>query len=179
MLTFESKVHLVSEGDLPKDSSVEEFLESKLLVLYIYKSSGIYSVTSGKYEFDKKEFIYPCKNEADRVIGWELFNDKIKKVLFKDVEDFLKKYLVLVDNDYNSSATFHDKKGKKVYSLTYPHDGTNNKFMLRWGYIKNFDRWANSTEGEIYFDTAFELSSKFKKGKFGVEDAWEINIIMI
>ena len=44
-----------------------------------------------------------------------------------------------------------------LYMIVTPHSGTNNKWMLRVTTISAFDRWANSTAIEEFFDTDIEL----------------------
>lgn len=39
------------------------------------------------------------------------------------------------------------------YLITEPHSGTNNKWLLRVTTISAFDRWANSTAIEMFFET--------------------------
>lgn len=41
--------------------------------------------------------------------------------------------------------------------IVSPHSGTNNKWLLRTSTISIFDRWANSTAQEEFFDTNKEL----------------------
>ena len=43
------------------------------------------------------------------------------------------------------------------YLIVSPHSGTDNKWMLRVSTISAFDRWANSTAVEIFFETDVEL----------------------
>lgn len=43
------------------------------------------------------------------------------------------------------------------YLIVSPHSGTKNRWMLRVTTISAFDRWANSTAIEEFFDTEIEL----------------------
>ena len=43
------------------------------------------------------------------------------------------------------------------YLIVGPHSGTNNKWLLRVTTISAFDRWANSTAMEMFFETDIEL----------------------
>lgn len=45
-----------------------------------------------------------------------------------------------------------------VYLIVSPHSGTNNRWMLRVSTLSAFDRWANSTAIEMFFETDIELS---------------------
>ena len=38
-----------------------------------------------------------------------------------------------------------------VACITYPHEGNNNKFMMRADFIRDFDRWDN-VSCEVFFD---------------------------
>ena len=44
-----------------------------------------------------------------------------------------------------------------LYMVVEPHSGTDNRWMLRVTTISAFDRWANSTAIEEFFDTDIEL----------------------
>ena len=43
------------------------------------------------------------------------------------------------------------------YLVVSPHSGTNNRWMLRVTAMSSFDRWANSTAVEEFFETEIEL----------------------
>jgi hypothetical protein len=43
------------------------------------------------------------------------------------------------------------------FMIVAPHSGTNNQYMLRVSTLSAFDRWANSTAIEKFFNTEFEL----------------------
>lgn len=44
-----------------------------------------------------------------------------------------------------------------LFMIVEPHNGTNNRWMLRVAAISSFDRWANSTAVEEFFNTDIEL----------------------
>ena len=44
-----------------------------------------------------------------------------------------------------------------LFMIVEPHSRTNNKWMLRVAPISSFDRWANSTAVEEFFDTDIEV----------------------
>lgn len=44
-----------------------------------------------------------------------------------------------------------------LFMVVEPHEGTNNRWMLRVAPIGSFDRWANSTAVEEFFDNDTEL----------------------
>ena len=75
---------------------------------------------------------------------------------------FLKIYYFLKENhkkakiiDERYDVLFIDKKYK--YQFILPHKGTEFRYLLRKAKIKGFDRWANSTDDEILFDTLDNL----------------------
>lgn len=43
------------------------------------------------------------------------------------------------------------------FLIVSPHSGTNNRWMLRVAATASFDRWANSTAIEEFFDSSIEL----------------------
>lgn len=49
------------------------------------------------------------------------------------------------------------KTNTVFYMIVSPHSGTNNRWMLRVSTIAAFDRWANSTAVEEFFETEIEL----------------------
>lgn len=67
------------------------------------------------------------------------------------------------ENDYeNYDVTEYDghleaRTNTVLYMIVEPHSGTDNKWMLRVTTISAFDRWANSTAIEEFFDTDIEL----------------------
>ena len=49
-------------------------------------------------------------------------------------------------------------RSKTIYfMIVSPRDGNKNKWMLRVTTISSFDRWANSTAVELFFNTDTEL----------------------
>ena len=67
------------------------------------------------------------------------------------------------ENDYeNYDITEYDgnleaKTNIVRYLIVSPHSGTNNRWMLRVTTMSAFDRWANSTAIEEFFETEIEL----------------------
>lgn len=49
------------------------------------------------------------------------------------------------------------KTNTVLYMIVSPHSGTNNRWMLRVSTIAAFDKWANSTAVEEFFETEVEL----------------------
>lgn len=44
-----------------------------------------------------------------------------------------------------------------IYMIVAPHSGTDNRWMLRVSTRSAFDRWANSTAVEEFFETEIEV----------------------
>lgn len=67
------------------------------------------------------------------------------------------------ENDYDNyefiefDGYLEAKTGTVLYLIVSPHSGTDNKWMLRVSTISAFDRWANSTAIEKFFETDIEL----------------------
>lgn len=67
-----------------------------------------------------------------------------------------------INNGQNYEITEYDinleaKTDTALFMIVEPHSGTNNKWMLRVAPISSFDRWANSTAVEAFFDTDIEM----------------------
>lgn len=64
------------------------------------------------------------------------------------------------DNGYEVDeyeATLQAKTDTILFLIAEPHNGTNGKWMLRVAALVSFDRWANSTAVEDFFDTEIGL----------------------
>jgi hypothetical protein len=60
-------------------------------------------------------------------------------------------------SEYN--GILEAKKENVVYLVVAPHSGTDNRWMLRISTRSAFDRWANSTAIEEFFETDVDLCS--------------------
>lgn len=60
-------------------------------------------------------------------------------------------------NIYEYEGHLEARTDTALFMIVEPHSGTNNKWMLRVTPISSFDRWANSTAVEEFFDTDIEL----------------------
>ena len=66
-------------------------------------------------------------------------------------------------NDYENyditeySGHLEAKTEKVIFLVVSPHSGTKNRWLLRASTVSAFDRWANSTAVEIFFETDIEL----------------------
>lgn len=67
------------------------------------------------------------------------------------------------ENDYENydiaeyDGNLEAKTNIVRYLIVSPHSGTDNRWMLRVTTMSAFDRWANSTVVEEFFDTEIEL----------------------
>ena len=75
--------------------------------------------------------------------------ENIKQWFENDCNDY---DFIEFDGDYLEART-----DIILYVVVSPHSGTDNKWMLRVSTISAFDRWANSTAIEKFFETDIEL----------------------
>lgn len=64
------------------------------------------------------------------------------------------------DNGYEVGeyeTTLQAKNDTILFLVVEPHNGTNGKWTLRAAALASFDRWANSTAVEEFFDTEIGL----------------------
>ena len=67
------------------------------------------------------------------------------------------------ENDYENyditeySGRLEARTKTAIFLVVSPHSGTKDRWMLRTSTISAFDRWANSTAVEVFFDTDIEL----------------------
>lgn len=67
------------------------------------------------------------------------------------------------ENDYENydiaeyDGNLEAKTNIVRYLIVSPHSGTDNRWMLRVTTMSAFDRWANSTVVEEFFETEIEL----------------------
>ena len=67
------------------------------------------------------------------------------------------------ENDYENydiaeyDGNLEAKTNIVRYLIVSPHSGTDNRWMLRITTMSAFDRWANSTVVEEFFETEIEL----------------------
>lgn len=69
-------------------------------------------------------------------------------------KNWFEKYNYEVD-EYET--TLQAKTDTILFLVVKPHSGTNGKWILRVAALASFDRWANSTAVEKFFDTELEL----------------------
>ncbi len=69
-------------------------------------------------------------------------------------KNWFEKYNYEVD-EYET--TLQAKTDTILFLVVKPHSGTNGKWMLRVAALASFDRWANSTAVEEFFDTEIGL----------------------
>ena len=86
------------------------------------------------------------------ILGVE--RDKISLDLEVGIMNIIKNWFK--DNGYKVDeyeTTLQAKTDTILFLVVEPHDGTNGKWMLRVAALVSFDRWANSTAVEEFFDT--------------------------
>lgn len=70
--------------------------------------------------------------------------------------ELIKQWFKYDDEDYNVrewQGHLEAKTETVIFHIVSPHSGTNNRWMLRVSTISVFDRWANSTAIEKFFET--------------------------
>lgn len=73
------------------------------------------------------------------------------------------------DNGYEVDeyeTTLQAKIDTILFLVVKPHSGTNGKWMLRAAALVSFDRWANSTTVEEFFDTEIGLRNYLENNQF-------------
>ncbi len=59
---------------------------------------------------------------------------------------------IIRDDDGNIENVYlRDDHYGILACITYPHEGNDNKFMLRAEFMNNFDKWSNAS-CEVFFD---------------------------
>lgn len=80
-----------------------------------------------------------------------------------EYEDVLEKcYNLLSDNPkiieiYNDEDHIYFSTKVNTYLICCPHSGNDYKWLFRKGKIKGFDRWANSTREEQFYESPKDL----------------------
>ena len=78
-------------------------------------------------------------------------------------KNWFEKYNYEVD-EYET--TLQAKTDTILFLVVKPHSGTNGKWMLRVAALASFDRWANSTAVEEFFDTEIGLYNYLGNNQF-------------
>ena len=68
------------------------------------------------------------------------------------------------ENEYRMDA----ESETAIFLIVKPHSGTNNKWMLRVSTVSAFDRWANSTAVQEFFDTDAELCNYLRSHRLEI-----------
>lgn len=64
--------------------------------------------------------------------------------------------------------TLQAKTDTILFLVVEPHSGTNGRWMLRVAALSSFDRWANSTAVEEFFETETDLCNYLENNQFGI-----------
>ena len=74
--------------------------------------------------------------------------ENIKRLFENDCDDY-----EIVEYDGRLEA----RTKTIIFLIVSPHSGTKNRWLLRTSTVSAFDRWANSTATEVFFETDIEL----------------------
>jgi hypothetical protein len=103
----------------------------------------------------KQRLMADCTRQINQAWRWHYEGRPGYEIKIQDRRAVIKrvlqrKYHLRVD----ASSESHLYATNNVINLMVvsPHEGTNNKWMLRVGPMVTFDRWANSTSIERFFD---------------------------
>ncbi len=80
-------------------------------------------------------------------------------------KNWFEKYNYEVD-EYET--TLQAKTDTILFLIVKPHSGTNGKWMLRVAALASFDRWANSTAVEEFFDTEICLRNYLENNQLNI-----------
>ena len=81
------------------------------------------------------------------------------------LKSWFEKYNYEVD-EYET--TLQAKTDTILFLIVKPHSGTNGKWMLRVAALVSFDRWANSTAVEEFFDAEIELRNYLENNQLNI-----------
>lgn len=84
----------------------------------------------------------------------------------KQIASFLRNLFNLQVEYENNN--FYAKNDTIIALVVSPHEGTDNKWMLRMTPRASFDRWANSRQIEEFFDTAERLNQYLAKNRLNI-----------
>lgn len=69
---------------------------------------------------------------------------------------------------YEYEMMLQAKTDTILFLVVKPHKGTNGKWMLRVAALASFDRWANSTAVEEFFDTEICLHNYLENNHLNI-----------
>lgn len=83
--------------------------------------------------------------------------------------DIVKKWFE--ENGYEVDECYEALQAKTdtiLFRVVEPHSGANGRWMLRVAALASFDRWANSTAVEEFFDTETDLCNYLENNQFDI-----------
>lgn len=80
--------------------------------------------------------------------------------------DIVKKWFEENGYEVDKYETLQAKTDTVLFLVVEPHSGTNGRWMLRVAALASFDRWANSTAVEEFFDTETDLCNYLENNQF-------------
>lgn len=82
--------------------------------------------------------------------------------------DIVKKWFEENGYEVDKYETLQAKTDTVLFLVVEPHSGTNGRWMLRVAALASFDRWANSTVVEEFFDTETDLCNYLENNQFDI-----------
>lgn len=82
--------------------------------------------------------------------------------------DIVKKWFEENGYEVDKYETLQAKTDTVLFLVVEPHSGTNGRQMLRVAALASFDRWANSTVVEEFFDTEADLCNYLENNQFDI-----------
>lgn len=82
--------------------------------------------------------------------------------------DIIKNWFEENGYEVDKYETLQAKTDTVLFLVVEPHSGTNGRWMLRVAALASFDRWANSTVVEKFFDTETDLCNYLENNQFDI-----------
>jgi hypothetical protein len=103
----------------------------------------------------KKAMMSVCDSQRNQAWRWHYDGKPGYEIVNRDCRSKIKKVLKTdyrLEVDATSESHLHATNEFINLMVVTPHGGTHGKWMLRVGAMATFDRWANSTALERFFD---------------------------
>ena len=82
--------------------------------------------------------------------------------------NIVKKWFEENGYEVDKYETLQAKTDTVLFLVVELHSGTNGRWMLRVAALASFDRWANSTAVEEFFDAETDLCNYFENNQFDI-----------
>ena len=86
----------------------------------------------------------------------------------KNVRNYFKNITSEVFDIREYEGHLEAKTDTVLFMVVEPHEGTKERWMLRVSPMASFDRWANSTAIEEFFDTEAELCNYLNENQLRI-----------